>query len=29
MEEGMEELYVEGIAIHGGSESWCAGINRY
>ncbi len=28
MEEEMEELYVEGLATHGGPESWCAGINR-
>ena len=26
----MEELYVEGVAIHGGPESWeSAGINRH
>jgi hypothetical protein len=29
MEEEVEELYAEGLATHGGPESWCAGINRY
>ena len=29
MEEEMGELYVEGLATHGGPESWCAGINRH
>jgi hypothetical protein len=29
MKEEMEELYVEGLATHGGPESWCAGINRH
>jgi hypothetical protein len=28
MEMGMEELYIEGVAIYGGPESWSAGINR-
>jgi hypothetical protein len=23
------ELYIEGVAIHGGPESWRAGINRH
>jgi hypothetical protein len=29
MEKEMGELYIEGLAIHGGPESWCAGINRH
>jgi len=29
MEEEMRDLYVEGLATHGGPESWCAGINRH
>jgi len=28
MEEEMEELCAEGVATHGGPESWCAGMNR-
>jgi hypothetical protein len=29
MEKEMRELYIEGVAIHGGPESWSAGINRH
>jgi hypothetical protein len=29
MEKEMRELYIEGLATHGGPESWCAGINRH
>ena len=29
MGKGMRGSYIEGVAIHGGPEPWCAGINRH
>jgi hypothetical protein len=29
MEKEMRELYIEGVAIHGGPESWKAPDNRH